>query len=1074
MLLSHFCFSLMHWISKRLEKFWFCAYTRPLFSTRINYRSLDLYQRIEMAQATPTRKSCKGYVWVIFCLFWGSTITAWAQYRFDQWTTDNGLPQNTVRDMVQTQDGYIWIATLGGLARFDGKRFTVFSKVTQPEMRSNRFTVLHEDRAGQLWIGSEEGGLLRYHNGTFTSWTNKDGLPGNCIDHIDEDEAGTILIFTDQGAVQWRDGRFTSLPLSFQSIIQSSPMMLYARYLNFALRPGATGYQFFYQGRWDQLPLPFNGGQAGAKGPFGNILPGHIADSRGRLWFNGPTASGYYTRRGSQWEATVIPPTKGAPFYLDQKGRYWTIYQTGIALEKDGNVAPLPIQGVNWSHRVLEDREGNIWLGTYENGLHRLLEQTVSFLSLPGLPTERYVYPLLESRSGNVWISAGEAGLTQYANGQFTRFPLPGAKGSRDISSFYEDSDGSLLVGTYLYGLTRFREGQWRKDEALSAHIKGRVDIIFRDRQGDMWFGGQNGLDRQSISGEWTHYGPDNGLPTKHVKTILEDSAGRLWIGGVACLALWHNGRFTTWTAANGLMADRVITLYEDSDHRLWVGMAESGLYRFQPTSEGWQLTRFTTREGLFSNEVKQIFEDEQGYFWIGSEQGIYRLHKQELNDFADGRSAFVTSLSFGKADGLLSTACIGGFQPAGFKSRDGRFWFPTMEGIAIVDPRRVKKNEQQPPVAIEDCLVDRHNVDWQQGLTIQPGQSSLEINYTGLSFHKSDQMRFRYRLEGLEDDWIEAGPRRTAYYSHLPSGSYTFRVIAANSDGVWNNEGKSLRIVVVPPLYRRWWFVVLALTTMIGLVALAFQYRIRQLQKLQLAQQSFARQLIASQEAERKRIAAELHDGLSQSLVIIKNRALMALQAPVNLDRATAQLEEIADSSVSAIDEVREIAYALRPFHLDRLGLTKAIAEMVEKVSETHGLQTTINLVPLDGLWSPEIEINLYRIVQESLNNIVKHAQATTCRVTALRQSQTITLEIADNGHGFVSAERGTRNTEANGQAHAHHPKSGFGLLGMAERIRLLGGQWQIQSAPGAGTTITLTMRVPENTTPLTENPER
>ena len=302
------------------------------------------------------------YIWLAVWFLWGSVNRGWAQYRFDHWTADNGLPQNTVRDLVQTRDGYIWIATLGGLARFDGKRFTVFSKVTQPEIQSNRLTDLHEDRAGRLWIGTEEGGLLCYDNGVFTNWTNKNGLPGNFIDRIDEDDAGTILIFTDQGAAQWRDGRFSPLPLTYQPIIHSTPMMLMARYLNYALRPDATGYQLFSQGRWESLPQPFSGASVGAKGPFGTILPGHIADSRGRLWFNWSTVAGYYTRRGAQWEATIAAPTQGTPFYLDQKGRYWTTYKTGIALEKDGQTVPLPVQGVNWSYRVLEDREGNIWL----------------------------------------------------------------------------------------------------------------------------------------------------------------------------------------------------------------------------------------------------------------------------------------------------------------------------------------------------------------------------------------------------------------------------------------------------------------------------------------------------------------------------------------------------------------------------------------------------------------------------------------------------------------------------------------------------------------------------------------
>ncbi|MFN7929955.1 MAG: two-component regulator propeller domain-containing protein [Blastocatellia bacterium] len=971
----------------------------------------------------------------------GQLSPASAQYRFEHWTTENGLPQNTVRALVQTRDGYIWIATLGGLARFDGKRFTVFTKVTQPEMRSNRLTDLHEDRAGRLWIGTEEGGLLRYDNGVFTSWTTKEGLPGNFIDRIEEDEAGTILIFTDQGVTQWRDGRFSPLPLTFQPFIQSSPMMLMARYLNYTLRQDATGYQLFYQGHWEHLPRPFSGAAAGVKGPFGTIMPGQVADALGRLWFNWPTASGYYTRRGTQWETTIAPPTQGAPFYLDRQGRYWTIYKTGVALEKDGQTSPLPVQGVNWWYRVLEDREGNIWLGTYENGLLRLLEQTVTFLPLPGRPTERYVYPLLESRVGNVWISAGEAGLTHYANEQFTRFPLPGAKGSRDISSFYEDRDGSLLVGTYLYGLTRFREGQWRKDEELSARVKGRVDVIFRDRQGDLWFGGQNGLDRQTATGQWTHFGPDNGLPTKHVKTLLEDSAGRLWIGGIGCLALWDKGQFTTWTPANGLVADRIVTLYEDSDHRLWVGAAEAGLYRFQPTTTGWQLTRYTTREGLFSNEVKQIFEDESGYFWIGSEQGIYRLSKQELNDFADGRTAFITSLSFGKADGLLTTACIGGFQPAGFKGRDGRFWFPTMDGIAIVDPHRVGTNTQQPPVAIEDCLLDHRNVDWRQGVTINPGQVSLEINYTGLSFHKADQMRFRYRLEGLEETWIEVGPRRTAYYSHLPSGNYTFHVIAANSDGVWNTEGQRLRIRVIPPFYRRWWFVLCAVAALAGLVLFAFQYRIRQLQRAQLAQQQFSQQLIESQEAERKRIAAELHDSLGQNLIVIKNWATLGLTLTEDDAPVREQLDVISTTAVQSLNEVRAIIHNLRPHQLETIGLANTLRFMLEQISGATGLAFTSEIAPLDKLFAPEDEVILYRLVQECISNIVKHAQATQATLMIKIVGEHLHITVTDNGRGFVTTP-------------INPPSGGFGLKGLEERVRILRGTHKITSAPGKGTT--------------------
>ncbi|MGH9844612.1 MAG: sensor histidine kinase [Blastocatellia bacterium] len=987
----------------------------------------------------------------LFLLLPSLCSAAFAQYRFDHWTTDNGLPQNSVRDLVQTRDGYVWITTLGGLARFDGKRLTVFTKVTQPEFTGNRFTVLHEDRAGHLWIGTEEGGVLRYRDGVFTSWTTKDGLPGNYIDRIDEDEAGAILIFTDQGAAQWRDGSFTKLPLTSQAVVKSgsAPAAGYGRYLNFALRPDAAGYQLFNRGRWEHLPKP-SGVPAGAALPFGATLSPLIEDARGRLWFNFPNASGYYEWRGGHWETTMAPPTLGNPFYLDQQGRYWTPHKSGVSLEKDGKATPLPLQGVNWSYRVLEDREGNIWLGTYDKGLLRLIEQAVTFLSLPGRPNERYVYPLLEDRNGNVWISAGEAGLTRYVNGQLTRFPLLNTKGAWDISSFYEDRDGSLLIGTYLHGMTRFRNNEWRIDQELLAHIKGRVDVIFRDRQGDLWFGGQNGLDRQTVAGEWVHYGPDNGLPMKHVKTMLEDASGRLWIGGYGCLALWHNGQFTTWTKNEGLIADRVISLYEDREHVLWVGTSDGGLYRFRPAAAGWNLTRYTTREGMHSNEVKQIFEDERGYFWIGSERGIYRLHKQELNDFAEGRNASITSISFGKADGLLSTDCIGGFQPAGFKARDGRLWFPTMEGVAIVDPRRVSMNSIPPPVALEDCLLDRRNVSWRQGLQINPGQENLEISYTGLSFNRAEQVRFRYRLDGLEADWIEAGTRRTAYYSHLPPGDYTFKVIAANSDGVWNTEGQSMRITVLPPFYRTWWFLTLIGLLVCGLAFSGYWYRVRQLEREQQAQRIFARRLIESQEAERKRIAAELHDSLGQHLLVIKNRAVIGDRATPEASTAREQFDEITVSATQAISEVRAISHNLRPVHLERLGLTAVIEEMIERVAQSSGLQFSTDIEALDGWLSKEDEIHLFRILQESANNILKHAQATKAYLEIWREGDELRVTVRDNGRGY--------------DANASSPRRGLGLTSIGERARMLGGTQTITTAPGAGTTIELRIPISES----------
>jgi signal transduction histidine kinase len=327
--------------------------------------------------------------------------------------------------------------------------------------------------------------------------------------------------------------------------------------------------------------------------------------------------------------------------------------------------------------------------------------------------------------------------------------------------------------------------------------------------------------------------------------------------------------------------------------------------------------------------------------------------------------------------------------------------------------------------------------------IEIRPGQENFEIEYTALSFINSANLRFRYKLEGLDPDWVEAGTRRTAYYSYVPPGDYTFRVIAANSDGVWNAEGKSVRIRVLPPFYRTWWFVTLAGLAISGAVYGVFRYRFMQLERRQAAQRAFARQLLESQEQERKRIAAELHDSLGQNLLVIKNRAqLQALTLPDEQSRT--QFTEFSDAVSQTLEEVRTISYDLRPPHLDQLGLRTALVAMIEKVSASSTIQFTHAVDELDGLVRPGDEITLYRIVQECLNNILKHSGATKVALTLAAGAGELVLTIRDNGRGFMPDEETRR-------------RAGLGLQGIAERVRILGGTHAIESAPGQGTTVTL-----------------
>jgi signal transduction histidine kinase len=350
------------------------------------------------------------------------------------------------------------------------------------------------------------------------------------------------------------------------------------------------------------------------------------------------------------------------------------------------------------------------------------------------------------------------------------------------------------------------------------------------------------------------------------------------------------------------------------------------------------------------------------------------------------------------------------------------------------------------PPVAIEEFILDNQPVSFKNSAALPSGTESFEIHYTGLSFIHPEQVRFKYLLEGLDQGWIDAGTRRTAYYSHLPPGTYTFRLMAANSDGIWNTEGTAIRISIAPPFWRTRRFTVFVVGALIALAFIGYRRRISQLERKQRAREAFSQQLIESQEQERKRIAGELHDSIGQNLLVIKNRALMALKSGENGAKTKKQLDEISATASQSIEEVREIAYDLHPYQLDRLGLTKAIEEMLKRLSDASGIAFSKAIEPIDDIFSKELEINLFRVVQEGINNIVKHSRATAASVTIRRQPPLVHISIADNGNGFAFDPAGRA--------------AGLGLKGIQERIRILGGNFAVHSTLGEGTTITVVLK--------------
>lgn len=963
-------------------------------------------------------------------------VTVVAQYRFDHWTVNDGLPQNTINAITQTRDGYLWFATSDGLARFDGLRFTVFHHGNTEGVEGNRFYSFYEDRDGTLWAGSV-GNVVRYRHGQFVTFSVKDGVPDDEIYRIQEDARGRLWLsgFRRQVA-QWVDGRFVSYDLS---------PCLPGRIPDWGIRNGLwwsqdqLGLHFFLSGRWFTVTK-----QDGL--PSLNILS-TSQDQFDTLWIN--TDAGTWQMKDPLGAANHFQ--SGTAGSEDREGNLWLSNHDFLRRLKDGVYEDFPNPHVV-AAIFYKDREGTLWIGS-TGGLYRVHKIGITTLTeKEGLYSD-LTYSILQDRTGAVWIGSGGGGVSRYRDGVFKHYFSTGPNGlyATNITSLYEDHDGVIWIGTNR-GLCQFKDGKLRRysDE----HGLAEVFATYQDHAGDFWFATSSGITRLH-NGGFTNYTVQDGLPSKHVTVILEDRNGSLWFGAYGGLALWQNGQFIVRTVADGLSGDRIRSLYEDSNGALWIGTYDSGMTRLK---DG-RFTRYTTRDGLFGNGVFQIFDDGRGYFWMSSNQGLARVSCQQLNDFAEGKIKSIISTSFGVEDGMGNVECNGERQPAGWKMRDGKLWFPTMGGVAKIDPASIPINPLPPPVVIEECRLNRESKDCRDQLQIEPDEDNLEIQYTANSFIKPEQIRFKYKLIGADPDWIEAGTRRTAFYSHLKPGHYDFTVLAANSDGIWNTIGSTLRIVVKPSFQQTWWFWSLIFLGIAGIAILGYRKRLAMLRwehelrenflkRERTAQEHFARQLIASQETERRKITAELHDEIKSDIDLINYAALQGLKQPDLNASIRQEFSEISERASRASYSVAKMIQGLRPQILEA-GLTEALISIVAHANNTSETNFIDAVGQVDDVLPKEMETHLYLIVQECAVNIIKHAQATEARVEIHQQANQMFVTIQDNGRGFAPDQI---------------PDSGFGLTSIARRMEILGGAHTIKSAPGQGTVINITIKLPEH----------
>jgi signal transduction histidine kinase/ligand-binding sensor domain-containing protein len=980
-----------------------------------------------------------------------------AQQYFKTWTTKNGLPQDNVVNIAQTPDGHLWVATLDGLARFDGVRFKVFNKSNTPEMPNNRIFSMFVDSGGRLWISyANEQTVVVYENGNFRRFEKgKD---------YEKDETSPALrlgieryrnlLHTPEMSFRsgeteytYEDGRFVARPAPDRDfpakVFATDDRSVWIDEGDAVYR--VVGDEVTRYGKNGPLPIKSN-----------ETIPMDFAERDGVIWCAaGATLADISLISFKNGKATTFPGVKGVyDVEFDAKGnllistigRVLKVDADRVALNDASNF-PLTVLLEESGSRFYRDRGGNIWFGG-SLGLHLLKpDPAVTFYSAASNPPIENVYPIVQDGDGTIWFAAwvGDR-LFSYRDGRFD------SEYGYILTSLFVDSRARLWKGTG--GAVAYREyGSWVPIDYEKnlpppwnqpAVFTGELSFISEGGDGAMWFGTEGGLIREA--------GPDSrlftvadGLPANVVTSYIFTRSGETWVGTNAGIARLEGDGFRAFTEADGLAGNYTRSFYEDPDGTLWIGSYDGGLTRYK----NGEFRSITKRDGLFSDGVFVILEDDAGWFWMNSNQGIYRVRRQELNDFADGLLDSITCVSYGPEDGLLEVEGNGGKHPAGLKARDGRLWFPMAKGVAVVDPKLVKREAAPPPVLIDEMRVDGKPATAPVGasLRLEPGQVSLEIDYTALGFVGAERTRFRYRLEDLDDHWTEAGTRRTAYFSHLPPGEHVFRVTAANDSGIWNNEGASVRIVVIPPFYKTWWFFAAAAAGILSIVTLFYFLRLRQLKVIGEARSDFARQLIESQEGERHRIALELHDSIGQTLAVIRNRTLLGLDTE-DADRMREQLEQISEASHLALEETREIARNLHPAQIENLGLTAALRSLVASVENATGLACVADIgeVPRTGL-PDNAPINIYRIAQESLSNIIKHSGASQAIIRLRHEGGRITLAVEDDGRGFASA------TAANG----------LGLAGMRERAQMIGAELAIDTHPGDGAVVRLVLPVTE-----------
>jgi len=891
------------------------------------------------------------------------------------------------------------------------------------------------DGAGQLWFLTRDWHILQFFNGEFKMLGDDGGLSGSRIYTLAADASGKVWAGAENEIARWDGMQFAAMtPTNGQSDITPREI--------FPLKSGALwvldGDRIRKMtGRAWTAEIPEWRGLLGAAS--GRAMGMH-EDAAGGLWFSHYGNGLFHILADGSFQRLTAPPDN---------------------LPSDHH---LPGDRVNaW----FQDSDGGIWVGVAQGGLARLHERRFHVIGpAEGLPA-RTALSVCEDKNGAMWIGTAGGGLCKFADGKISRYAVGPSTSANFIFSIAPRPDGgawlSASEGEDLYQLF---DGHIQR---VSWDLHG-IKSILRDRQNRVWVGlkAGSGLARWSGGGrQLLDFGTNAVLPA--VRALAETPDGNVWAGADdGTIFRCEPDKLTPFKPTDALADQPIYSLQAETNGTLWAGTFRGGLLRFKDGT----FSRITATNGLPVDVISQILDDGNN-LWLGTSQGIYSAAKSALNAVADGRASTLNFVSYGLHDGMASAECSDGYQPACWRASDGKLWFTTLRGAVWVQPHELVSKSKPPAVRVEEVRVDGESVEGfkllaegfasadksatfnPQPPTIQipPGHKQIDFRFTALTFDGGDKARFRYRVDGLDNDWVDWDTRRTVQLRNLVPRKYKFRVIACNSEGVWNEAGASVAFEVRPFFYQTLWFKIIAGILIVG--GLSFGVR-------RAATRKYRRKLVRLQqqhaiERDRARIAKDIHDEVGAGLTQITLLTELARREPAQSD---ANLGRITDSARRLTKAMDEIVWAVDPQHDTLAGLMDYVSAYAEDFLRVAEIRCRMDLpMTLPALRvEAELRYNLFLALKEALNNIVKHAQATEVWLRLKLEGQRLTLVIEDNGRGI----------SASGTAEADRLSSGYGLGNLARRLESVGGFCEIHSAAGQGTRVELSARLAEDTSPV------